>query len=77
MFDFEIIKDLYANLSKRVDFAKNILNRPLTYTEKILYSHLFDPKFNNEFLRAKSYVEFSPDRVAMQDATAQMAYCNL
>ena len=51
MFDFEIIKDLYANLSKRVDFAKNILNRPLTYTEKILYSHLFDPKFNNEFLR--------------------------
>ena len=73
MFDFEIIKDLYANLSKRVDFAKNILNRPLTYTEKILYSHLFDPKFNNEFLRAKSYVEFSPDRVAMQDATAQMA----
>ena len=53
MFDFEIIKDLYANLSKRVDFAKNILNRPLTYTEKILYSHLFDLKFNNEFLRAK------------------------
>ena len=73
MFDFEIIKDLYANLSERIDFAKNILNRPLTYTEKILYSHLFDPKFNNEFLRAKSYVEFSPDRVAMQDATAQMA----
>lgn len=73
MFDFEIIKDLYANLSKRVDFAKNILNRPLTFTEKILYSHLFDPEFNNEFLRAKSYVEFSPDRVAMQDATAQMA----
>jgi len=60
-------------LSERVDFAKNILKRPLTYTEKILYSHLFESKFDTEFLRMKSYVEFSPDRVAMQDATAQMA----
>ena len=73
MFDFEIIKDLYTSLSKRVDFAKNILQRPLTYSEKILYSHLFENNFDNEFLRSESYVEFSPDRVAMQDATAQMA----
>ena len=73
MFDFEIIKDYYAGLSERVDFAKNILKRPLTYTEKILYSHLFESKFDAEFLRTKSYVEFAPDRVAMQDATAQMA----
>ena len=73
MFDFEIIKNLYTGLSERVDFAKNILKRPLTYTEKILYSHLFESKFDTEFLRMKSYVEFSPDRVAMQDATAQMA----
>ena len=73
MFDFEIIKNLYMGLSERVDFAKNILKRPLTYTEKILYSHLFESKFDTEFLRMKTYVEFSPDRVAMQDATAQMA----
>ena len=73
MFDFEIIKDFYNGLSERVDFAKNILKRPLTYTEKILYSHLFESKFDAEFLRSKSYVEFDPDRVAMQDATAQMA----
>ena len=73
MFDFEIIKKLYTSLSKRIDFAKNILKRPLTYTEKILYSHLFESKFDTEFLRMKTYVEFSPDRVAMQDATAQMA----
>jgi aconitate hydratase len=73
MFDFEIIKDFYTGLSERVDFVKNILKRPLTYTEKILYSHLFELKFDAEFLRTKSYVEFAPDRVAMQDATAQMA----
>ena len=59
MFDFEIIKKLYTSLSKRIDFAKNILKRPLTYTEKILYSHLFESKFDTEFLRMKSYVEFS------------------
>ena len=73
MFDFEIIKDLYTGLSKRVDFAKQILQRPLTYSEKILYSHLFENNFDEEFIRTESYVEFSPDRVAMQDATAQMA----
>ena len=73
MFDFKIINELYNSLSERVDFAKSILQRPLTYTEKILYSHLFETKFSTEFLRSKSYVEFSPDRVAMQDATAQMA----
>ena len=73
MFDFDLIKDLYENLSERVDFAKSILKRPLTYSEKILYSHLFENNFDSEYIRSKSYVEFSPDRVAMQDATAQMA----
>jgi len=73
MFDFEIIKDLYTNMSKRIDFAKDILQRPLTYSEKILYSHLFKNDFDEEYIRSESYVEFSPDRVAMQDATAQMA----
>ena len=73
MFDFEIIKDLYTSMSKRIDFAKDILQRPLTYSEKILYSHLFKNDFDEEFIRSESYVEFSPDRVAMQDATAQMA----
>ena len=73
MFDFDLIKDLYENLSERVDFAKSILKRPLTYSEKILYSHLFENNFDSEYIRSKSYVEFSPDRVAMQDATAHMA----
>ena len=73
MFDFEIIKDLYTSMSKRIDFAKDILQRPLKKKKKILYSHLFKNDFDEEFIRSESYVEFSPDRVAMQDATAQMA----
>ncbi|MEQ8517534.1 MAG: aconitate hydratase [Cytophagales bacterium] len=72
-FDIEMIKKVYQNLAEKVEKSRNLLNRPLTLTEKILYSHLADPLPNEEFKRAKSYVDFKPDRVAMQDATAQMA----
>jgi len=71
-FDLDIIKSFYAALPDRVRAARKLLNQPLTLTEKILYAHLFHPAMQG-FPRGKSYVEFRPDRVAMQDATAQMA----
>ncbi len=67
-----MIKTVYNGLSDRVNVAREIVGRPLTLSEKILYSHLFNDKLE-KFERGKSYVDFSPDRVAMQDATAQMA----
>ena len=67
-----MIKTVYNGLSDRVNAAREIVDRPLTLSEKILYSHLFNDKLE-KFERGKSYVDFSPDRVAMQDATAQMA----
>lgn len=73
MFDLELIKKVYAELPEKVESAKKILNRPLTYAEKILYAHLFDSKAIEVYQRGKAYVDFAPDRVAMQDATAQMA----
>ena len=73
MFDWEMIQEVYSKMNKRVEKAKKILNRPLTFTEKILLSHLFDPNSNDKYIRGNSYVDFLPDRVAMQDATAQMA----
>ena len=73
MFDLELIKKVYAELPGKVEDAKRKLNRPLTYAEKILYAHLFDSKAIEVFERGKAYVDFAPDRVAMQDATAQMA----
>jgi len=73
MFDLHMIELVYSQLTDRVDAAKRVLQRPLTAAEKILYSHGYDPQINEEFSRGESYVEFSPDRVAMQDATAQMA----
>jgi aconitate hydratase len=72
-FDIEMIKKVYAEMSAKVDAARKALGRPLTLSEKILFSHLHtDMKLEN-FERGKSYVDFAPDRVAMQDATAQMA----
>lgn len=72
-FDIEMIKKVYAELPAKVEAARKALGRPLTLTEKILYSHLHaDTKLEN-FERGNSYVDFAPDRVAMQDATAQMA----
>lgn len=73
VFDLDMIKALYKQMPSRIAKARKVVNRPLTLSEKILYSHLHgDQKFNN-FERGKSYVDFAPDRVAMQDATAQMA----
>jgi len=72
-FDIEMIKKVYANFPSRVEAARKLLNRPLTLTEKILYAHLHQSQGLEEFQRGKSYVDFAPDRVAMQDATAQMA----
>lgn len=70
--NIEMIKKVYQEFKTKIDEAGKVLNRPLTYTEKVLYSHLF-AKPRNEFKRSKDYVELLPDRVAMQDATAQMA----
>lgn len=73
MFDLSVIKEVYAGFPERVSKAREILNRPLTYSEKILYAHLFEKGYVRNFGRGQSYVDFAPDRVAMQDATAQMA----
>lgn len=72
-FDIEMIKKVYENMPTRVDAARKVVNRPLTLTEKILYAHLYQGLAKENYERGKSYVEFAPDRVAMQDATAQMA----
>ena len=71
-FDLNIIKKYYQNLPNKIGELRNLLNRPLTLTEKILYSHLSE-KPSSDYVRGKNYAEFNPDRVAMQDATAQMA----
>lgn len=72
-FDIEMIKKVYAELPSKIAAARAVLNRSLTLTEKILYSHLHSSQKLEDFQRGKSYVDFAPDRVAMQDATAQMA----
>ncbi len=72
-FDIEMIKEVYAKYPERVAAARNLVGRPLTLAEKILYTHLWDNPASESFERGKSYVDFKPDRVAMQDATAQMA----
>jgi len=72
-FDIDMIKRVYAAFPGRIDAARKIAGRPLTLTEKILYSHLAIGLPKKYFERGKSYVDFNPDRVAMQDATAQMA----
>ena len=72
-FDIKMIKQVYARLQKRVDYARILTGKPLTATEKILYSHLWDTKIEKPFERGKDYVDFAPDRIACQDATAQMA----
>lgn len=72
VFDIDMIKKLYAELPAKVTTTRQLLGRPLTLSEKILYAHLYAPA-HDPYERGKSYVEFAPDRVAMQDATAQMA----
>ncbi|MFN8310475.1 MAG: aconitate hydratase [Chitinophagales bacterium] len=72
-FDIEMIKKVYAEMPSKIDAAKKALNRPLTLSEKILFAHLHSDMKLEDFQRGKSYVDFAPDRVTMQDATAQMA----
>jgi aconitate hydratase len=72
-FDIAMIKKLYAAFPERVAAARALINKPLTLTEKILYAHLWENNHTAPFERGGSYVDFAPDRVAMQDATAQMA----
>jgi aconitate hydratase len=71
-FDLDLIKKVYAEMPAKIEAARKLLNRPLTLTEKILYTHL-DKAADRAFVRGEDYVDFRPDRVAMQDATAQMA----
>ncbi len=72
-FDIEMIKAVYAKMDERIAAARKVVNKPLTLTEKILYSHLTEGNPSKAYDRGNSYVDFGPDRVAMQDATAQMA----
>ena len=72
-FDINVIKTVYAKMSSKIDNARKIIGRPLTYAEKILYSHLWDESSKTVFKRGEDYVDFGPDRVTCQDATAQMA----
>ena len=72
-FDIEMIEKVYANMTARVDKARELVGRPLTLTEKILYNHLWEGQPTQTFKRGVDYVDFAPDRVACQDATAQMA----
>ena len=72
MFDLKLIKSFYEQLDKNISNVKSKISKPLTLTEKILYAHA-DGEIAKEFSRGKDYVDFRPDRVAMQDATAQMA----
>jgi aconitate hydratase len=73
IFDLDMIKAVYKNMPGRIAKARKVVGKPLTLSEKILYSHLHEDQPVQNFGRGKSYVNFSPDRVAMQDATAQMA----
>jgi aconitate hydratase len=73
IFDLDMIKAVYKNMPGRIAKARKVVGKPLTLSEKILYSHLHADQPLQNFGRGKSYVNFSPDRVAMQDATAQMA----
>lgn len=72
-FDIQMIEKVYANLAERVDKARELVGRPLTLSEKILYAHLWEGMPTQAFKRGADYVDFAPDRVACQDATAQMA----
>ena len=73
VFDLEMIKKLYELYPQKVEAARTLLQKPLTLSEKILYTHLWDGEAKEVYERGASYVDFAPDRVAMQDATAQMA----
>ena len=73
VFDLEMIKSVYGRMAERIDTAREKVGRPLTLSEKILYNHLWEGSTTQSFIRGKDYVDFAPDRIACQDATAQMA----
>jgi len=73
VFDLDMIKKFYEGYSAKIEATRKVVNHPLTLTEKILYAHLWRGNADQAFERGKDYVDFAPDRVAMQDATAQMA----
>ncbi len=73
VFDLDMIRDFYEGYSEKVKATRNVVDHPLTLTEKILYAHLWKKSADKAYVRGKDYVDFAPDRVAMQDATAQMA----
>ena len=77
IFDIQMIREVYKQLPEKIKKAQKKLNRPLTLTEKILFSHLSEGVIVKDYERAADYVDFAPDRVAMQDATAQMALLQL
>jgi aconitate hydratase len=72
-FDINVIKEVYRQMPVRIENARQLVGRPLTLSEKILYSHLWDDNTAKAYERGKDYVDFAPDRIACQDATAQMA----
>ena len=73
ILDLEMLRNFYSSYTAKVEQARKTTGHPLTYTEKILLSHLYDQSSLRDFKRGADYVDFRPDRVAMQDATAQMA----
>lgn len=73
IFDFDMIQRIYSEMPSRIEKARKLVNKPLTLTEKILYAHLASALPSSPYLKGADYVDFNPDRVAMQDATAQMA----
>jgi len=73
LFDLDLIRKVYAEMPAKIAAARKLIGKPLTLTEKILYSHLYGGQTDKPYARGKDYVDFAPDRVAMQDATAQMA----
>ena len=77
IFDIEMIRKFYESYPSKVKETGDVLKRPLTLSEKILYAHLSIAEPVKDYVRVKDYVNFSPDRVAMQDATAQMALLQL
>ncbi len=72
-FDIDMIKKVYSTMASRVDKAREVVGKPLTLSEKILYNHLWEGMPSKAYTRGKDYVDFAPDRIACQDATAQMA----
>ena len=72
-YDIDMIRKVYSQMTQRVNKAREVVGKPLTLSEKILYSHLWDGETTQAFRRGKDYVDFAPDRIACQDATAQMA----